>query len=132
MQVILFNMQMLLKLQFTVEQLYNFILHTNNRLKIVPHRLKNLRRLAQYFHLFFFVCTNGSWKDLDTAMVIQKLCGGKQEAADSWTSLNGGWGSWWVGGGQGELSDAVGIQSAENKNFMKHVFFFLALSMTML
>ena len=33
-------------------------------------------------------------------------------------------GSWWVGGGNGELSDAGGIQSAENKNFMKHVFFF--------
>ncbi len=25
-------------------------------------------------------------------MVIQKLCGGKPEAADSWTSLNGGCG----------------------------------------
>lgn len=33
-------------------------------------------------------------------------------------------GSWWVGGCQEELGDAGGIQTAENKNFMNHVFFF--------
>ena len=56
-------------------------------------------------------------------MVIQKLCGGKQEAADSWTSLHGGWGVVWVGGGKGELSDAGGIQTVENKHFINNVSF---------
>lgn len=56
MQVIFFNMQMLLKLQFTVEQLYNVIIHTNKRLKIVPRRLQNQFRTCADLHFYVFTC----------------------------------------------------------------------------
>ena len=121
MQVILFNMQMLLKLQFTVEQLYNFILHTNNRLKIVPHRLKKQFRgpaqtCAFIFSLVFICLHQWQLKGLgychgDPEVMWWKA--GSRRLLDVIKWRMGG------RGGLGVVSDAGGIQTVAHKSSHK-------------